>query len=89
MESTFYSENKHDKWLTNKAAKRSFKKKNVILGKIMGQSFIQAQLPPVSTGLPPKEEQQVYDPESIWKSLCAKMLFLKLFKYSNLFSFLV
>lgn len=56
--------------------------KNVILGKIMGQSFIQAQLPPVSMGLPPKEE-------SIWKSLHAKILFLKIFMYPNLFPFLV
>lgn len=56
--------------------------KNVMLGKIMGQSFIQVQLPP-------KEEWQVYDPESVWKSLHAKMLFLKIFMYPNLFSFLI
>lgn len=63
--------------------------KNFLLGKIMGQSFIQAPLPPVSLELPPKEEWQVYDPESIWKSLRVKLLFLKIFMYPNLFSFLV
>lgn len=30
--------------------------KDVILGKKMGQRFIQAQLPPVSMGLPPKKK---------------------------------
>lgn len=63
--------------------------KNVILGKSMGQKFIQAQLPPVSMGLPPKEEWQRYDPESVQKCWRAKMLFLKISMYPNLFSFLV
>lgn len=38
------------------------KEKDVILGQSMGQSFIQAQFPPVSMGLPPKEDWQIYDP---------------------------
>lgn len=63
--------------------------KNVVLGKSMGQSSMQAQLPQVSMGLPPKEERQRYDLESVQKNWCAKMLFLKIPMYPKLFWFLV
>lgn len=71
------------------ACQEVIQEKDVLLEKSMGQSFIQAQLPPVSMGLPPKEEQQRYDPESDQKNCCAKTLFLKLPTYSNLFSSVV
>lgn len=62
---------------------------NVILGKSMDQNFIQARLPPVSMRLTPKAEWQRHDPESVQKSWCAKMVFLKISMHPNLFSFLV
>lgn len=68
------------------ACQEVIQERDVLLEKSMAQSFIQAQLVPVSMGLPPKEEQQRYGPEIDQKNCYAKTLFLKWPTYSNLFS---
>lgn len=59
------------------ACQEVIQERDVLLEKSMAQSFIQAQLVPVSMGLPPKEDQQRYGPEIDQKNCYAKTLFLK------------